>query len=208
MVDLKSQYNSTHVFHQYTLKIVPKLRISLIDFLKENKEATLANRAQPPRVPPIPHPALFLVLHRPSLPLVTFDNDALRKTLLSRDITTSTTTPSFIRSFYSARALHPSSHPSISSNHTNAKALLLYSISDLPSTSSYTELSDLPFIPLADSKSLGTFCALPKADSSHLVQLESMGFTKFLALHALRKFRNKLDPAIEWLFEVRRGCKR
>jgi len=139
---------------------------------------------------------------------VTFDNDALRKTLLSRDITTSTTTPSFIRSFYSARALHPSSHPSISSNHTNAKALLLYSISDLPSTSSYTELSDLPFIPLADSKSLGTFCALPKADSSHLVQLESMGFTKFLALHALRKFRNKLDPAIEWLFEVRRGCKR
>jgi len=37
MVDLKSQYNSTHVFHQYTLKIVPELRNSLIDFFKENK---------------------------------------------------------------------------------------------------------------------------------------------------------------------------
>jgi len=33
----KRQYNSTHVFHQYTLKIVPELRKSLIDFLKENK---------------------------------------------------------------------------------------------------------------------------------------------------------------------------
>jgi dTDP-4-amino-4,6-dideoxygalactose transaminase len=32
----KRQYNSTHVFHQYTLKIVPELRNSLIDFLKEN----------------------------------------------------------------------------------------------------------------------------------------------------------------------------
>jgi len=33
----KRQYNSTHVFHQYTLKVVPELRSSLIDFLKENK---------------------------------------------------------------------------------------------------------------------------------------------------------------------------
>jgi UDP-2-acetamido-2-deoxy-ribo-hexuluronate aminotransferase len=32
----KSQYNSTHVFHQYTLKIAPELRNYLIDFLKEN----------------------------------------------------------------------------------------------------------------------------------------------------------------------------
>ena len=32
----KRQYNSTHVFHQYTLKIIPKLRNSLINFLKEN----------------------------------------------------------------------------------------------------------------------------------------------------------------------------
>ena len=32
----KRQYNSTHVFHQYTLKIVPELRSSLIDFLKDN----------------------------------------------------------------------------------------------------------------------------------------------------------------------------
>ena len=33
----KRQHNSTHVFHQYTLKVVPELRSSLIDFLKENK---------------------------------------------------------------------------------------------------------------------------------------------------------------------------
>lgn len=32
----KRQHNSTHVFHQYTLKTVPDLRNSLIDFLKEN----------------------------------------------------------------------------------------------------------------------------------------------------------------------------
>tara|TARA_B110000003_G_scaffold170929_1_gene170623 strand:- start:22983 stop:24113 length:1131 start_codon:yes stop_codon:yes gene_type:complete len=31
------QHNSTHVFHQYTLKIKPELRSSLIDFLNENK---------------------------------------------------------------------------------------------------------------------------------------------------------------------------
>ena len=33
----KRQHNSTHVFHQYTLKIVPELRNSLIEFLNENK---------------------------------------------------------------------------------------------------------------------------------------------------------------------------
>ena len=32
----KRQLNSTHVFHQYTLKTIPKLRSSLIDFLKKN----------------------------------------------------------------------------------------------------------------------------------------------------------------------------
>ena len=31
----KRQHNSTHVFHQYTLKIQPKLRESLIDYLRE-----------------------------------------------------------------------------------------------------------------------------------------------------------------------------
>jgi len=33
----KRQHNSTHVFHQYTLKVVPELRNNLIDFLRENK---------------------------------------------------------------------------------------------------------------------------------------------------------------------------
>ena len=33
----KRQYNSTHVFHQYTLKVIPEIRSSLIDFLTENK---------------------------------------------------------------------------------------------------------------------------------------------------------------------------
>ena len=33
----KRQHNSTHVFHQYTLKVEPVLRSSLIDFLNENK---------------------------------------------------------------------------------------------------------------------------------------------------------------------------
>ena len=33
----KRQHNSTHVFHQYTLKTEPELRSSLIDFLNENK---------------------------------------------------------------------------------------------------------------------------------------------------------------------------
>jgi dTDP-4-amino-4,6-dideoxygalactose transaminase len=33
----KRQYNSTHVFHQYTLMINPELRDALIDFLRENK---------------------------------------------------------------------------------------------------------------------------------------------------------------------------
>jgi len=32
----RRQHNSTHVFHQYTLKIIPELRNSLIDFLKDN----------------------------------------------------------------------------------------------------------------------------------------------------------------------------
>ena len=33
----KRQYNSTHVFHQYTLRTDPELRSSLIDFLNDNK---------------------------------------------------------------------------------------------------------------------------------------------------------------------------
>ena len=33
----KRQHNSTHVFHQYTLKVIPELRDSLIEFLKVNK---------------------------------------------------------------------------------------------------------------------------------------------------------------------------
>ena len=33
----KRQHNSTHVFHQYTLKVQPELRSSLIGFLNENK---------------------------------------------------------------------------------------------------------------------------------------------------------------------------
>ena len=33
----KRQHNSTHVFHQYTLKVQPELRSSLIDFLNKNK---------------------------------------------------------------------------------------------------------------------------------------------------------------------------
>ena len=32
----KRQHNSTHVFHQYTLKIKPELRSSLVDFLNKN----------------------------------------------------------------------------------------------------------------------------------------------------------------------------
>ena len=33
----KRQHNSTHVFHQYTLKVEHELRSSLIGFLNENK---------------------------------------------------------------------------------------------------------------------------------------------------------------------------
>ena len=33
----KRQHNSTHVFHQYTLKVQPELRSSVIDFLNQNK---------------------------------------------------------------------------------------------------------------------------------------------------------------------------
>ena len=33
----KRQYNSTHVFHQYTLKVIPKLRDDLINYLRANK---------------------------------------------------------------------------------------------------------------------------------------------------------------------------
>ena len=33
----KRQHNSTHVFHQYTLRVKPELRDSLIEFLNENK---------------------------------------------------------------------------------------------------------------------------------------------------------------------------
>ena len=33
----KRQYNSSHVFHQYTLKINPNLRCNFIDYLKKYK---------------------------------------------------------------------------------------------------------------------------------------------------------------------------
>ncbi|GMH69495.1 hypothetical protein TrRE_jg392, partial [Triparma retinervis] len=146
---------------------------------------------------------LSILSLEPALPLVTLDDDALRKTLLDRNITSRTTTPSFVRDFYSTSRIE---HPSIRENHDNAKALLTYAISDLPADSSYTELSNLPLIPLADGSSLGTFSTLSAADPQHLSQLVSMGFTKFLSLHALRAFPNDLDSSIDWLFSHRHSA--
>ena len=138
-----------------------------------------------------------------ALPLVTFSNDDLRQTLLKRDIATKKTTPMFIREYYSMRGPNANAYPSLVQNHGNAKFLLLYAVKDLPSSSNYADLNNIPFIPLADGKSLGAFAVLPSVDDAHLSQLRSMGFSKFLALHALRRFSNNLEDAIEWLFEHR-----
>ena len=85
----------------------------------------------------------------------------------------------------------------------DAKFLLLYCISDLTPTNGYAELHNLPFITLADGSTLGRFSILPSSSPDHLSQLTSMGFTTLLSLHALRKFSNNLDSAIEWLFDHR-----
>lgn len=46
----------------------------------------------------------------------------------------------------------------------------------------------------------GTFCQLPKINQTHLRQLKEMGYTKLNCEHALRRAKNNIDAAIEFLF--------
>ena len=140
-----------------------------------------------------------------SLNLVIFENARLRTTLLSRKIVTVTTTPRKIRHFYSTLSALSESPPlsDAATAFSSAKFLLLYCISDLTPSNNYAELDNLPFITLADNKTLGRFCVLPPTSSSHLTQLTSMGFTTLLSLHALRKFNDNLESSIEYLFSDR-----
>lgn len=85
----------------------------------------------------------------------------------------------------------------------SSQFLLLYCISDLSPSSGYRELHNLPFVTLADGRTLGRFSVLPAASPEHVIQLTSMGFTTLLSLHALRKFSGNLESAIEWLFDHR-----
>jgi hypothetical protein len=113
----------------------------------------------------------------PSLPLVILKNDAVRRTLLDRGVTTRTTTPEFVRFFYSTGT--DDDHPSVKSNHGNAKLLLKYAVSDLEETDTdYRELDGVRLIPMADGRGLGTFKILEKVDEGHVQQLVEMGFTK------------------------------
>mmetsp|Transcript_18718 Transcript_18718/g.38290 ORF Transcript_18718/g.38290 Transcript_18718/m.38290 type:complete len:3824 (+) Transcript_18718:165-11636(+) len=138
------------------------------------------------------------------LPLVVFRSADLRSTLLKRGVVTHTTTPSFVRSYYASEPPHlPPSLSDPSDAFKSAKFLLLYCISDLSPSSGYRELHNLPFVTLADGRTLGRFSVLPAASPEHVIQLTSMGFTTLLSLHALRKFSGNLDSAIEWLFDHR-----
>lgn len=144
---------------------------------------------------------MYDILSLDQLPLVLFQHQDVKKTLLQKGTCKNTTTPSFLRQYFSNRKYKESGCLEVPEKLQNAEFLLKYCKSDLkPNQMSY--LSGCQFIPLA-SGDLGRFCVLPSYDESDLAQLVAMGFSKLLCIRALRISGNNIDTAMEWLLNHR-----
>lgn len=158
----------------------------------------------PPPHSPVLSSLLSILSLPPSLPLVLPSSAPLHSFLLSSSTVppSRTTTPTLVRSFFSR--LDRASLPAYLTPE-RALVLLSHAASDLD-PSSYPSLHGLPFLPLASS-SLGTFSSLPPCPPPLVSQLRSMGFSGLAAAHALRRFGNDVDRAVEFLFESRAESK-
>lgn len=144
---------------------------------------------------------MYDILSLDRLPLVLFQHQDVKKTLLRKGTCNNTTTPFFLRQYFSNRKDKECGCLEVPEKVQNAEFLLKYCKSDLkPNQMSY--LSGCQFIPLA-SGDLGRFCVLPSYDGSDLTHLLGMGFSKLLCIRALRISGNNIDSAMEWLLNHR-----
>lgn len=136
------------------------------------------------------------------LPLVRFKSSDLKAVLLQHGTCRNTTTPQLLRGYFSSRKERPKGClEQENTKNDHAEYLLNYCKSDLGPTQ-FHSLSGCQFIPLADG-SLGRFCTLPSYNQSDLVQLQVMGFSKLMCMHALRVSKDDIDAAMEWLLANR-----
>jgi sacsin len=134
--------------------------------------------------------------------LVRFKSSELKSILLQHGTCKNTTTPELLRRYFSNRKERPNGClEQENTKNEHAEYLLKYCKSDLSPTQ-YHNLSGCQFIPLA-SGDLGKFCTLPSYDQSGLAQLQVMGFSKLLCIHALRVSKDNVDTAMEWLLANR-----
>ncbi len=145
---------------------------------------------------------LVEILSKDSLPLVLLTSSELKSSLLQQKTCTNITTPDLLRRYYSRRKEIVNGALENAENRLKyAEYLLNYCKSDLSPTQ-YSSLSGCQFVPLA-SGGLGRFCVLPNYNHSSLQQLQSMGFSRLLCVHALRVSKDNFDTATEWLLTNR-----
>lgn len=137
------------------------------------------------------------ILSKDQLPLVLFHRTQLKSLLLSKNICSVTTTPDFIRRYFSTRQTRAIG--ALESDHKveYAHHLLRYCTTGL-ATNQYSALCGCQFVPLA-SGNLGRFCVLPNVDTNYFERLKIMGFSKLMIIRALRLSKNDLDTAMDWL---------
>jgi len=140
---------------------------------------------------------MYDILSLDQLPLVLFQHQDAKKTLLQKGTCKNTTTPAFLRKYFSNRNEKENGCLEVSGKLQHAEFLLKYCKSELkPNQFSY--LARCQFIPLANGN-LGRFCVLPTYDDSDLSQLLGMGFSKLVCIRALRICGNNIDTSMEWL---------
>uniref|UniRef100_A0A7S3QAL4 Uncharacterized protein n=1 Tax=Chaetoceros debilis TaxID=122233 RepID=A0A7S3QAL4_9STRA len=145
---------------------------------------------------------LIEILSKDKLPLVLIKSAELKALLLERKTCTNTTTPELLRRYYSRRkTIANGSLEDAEHRLEYAEYLLKYCKSDINPTQ-ISELSGCQFVPLASGE-LGRFCVLPNFDQFGLKQLQSMGFSLLLCMHALRISKDNIDSAMEWLLTNR-----
>ena len=144
------------------------------------------------------------ILSLDQLPLVLFNSAELKSALLQQGACKNTTTPDLLRRYFSARKEKANGCLEVADGKLErAEYLLNYCKSDLSPTQ-YSSLVGCQLIPLA-SGGLGRFCALPTFDHSGLRQLQGMGFSKLVGMHALRVSKDNIDAAMEWLLTNQYG---
>ncbi len=145
---------------------------------------------------------LVEILSMDSLPLVLLTSSELKSSLLKHQTCTNISTPDLLRRYYSRRKKIANGALENAKNKLKyAEYLLIYCKSDL-SPPQYSSLSGCQFVPLASGE-LGSFSVLPNFNQSSLKQLQSMGFSRLLCIHALRVSKDNFDAATEWLLTNR-----